>query len=206
MSEGPRTFQSGGLLRFCALAGWLGALALVLSVIVAPWFVPDYDWISDTISDLGAGRNEWIVDVGLYAYAGGLMVLAVGAAHMHPGGDVGWTAGLLALLVLGLLVTVIGARNEYGDGDSDGVVVHTKLVYGLGLGYTVATFGMASQAGGRMTTVFRVFGALWVLCAPVFFFLPTGIDGLFERWLGVIALGWSSCVAIVLWRQAQRCD
>lgn len=205
MSRRATTFQSAGLLRFCAIAGWAGAAALVLAVLVAPWFVPDYDWIADTISDLGAGDNEWIVDVGLYGYAGALMVLGVGAAHMHPGGF-GWTAGLLTLMVLGLLVTVIGARNEYGDGDSDGVVIHIYLVYGLGLGYALAPFAMASQVRGAMPWVFRGFGGAWILAAPVFFVLPTGVDGIFERVLGVIALGWTSCLALVAWRQAGRHD
>ena len=206
MSSRAETFQSPGLLRFCAIAGWTGALTLLLAVVVAPYFVPHHDSIADTISDLGAGKYEWIVDVGLYGYACGLACLAVGAAHMHPGGDVGWTAGLLILLVLALLVTVIGARNEYGDGDSDGVVVHIYLVYALGAGFAAAPFAMASQARGRLALAFRVLGGLWILAAPVFFFLPTGVDGIYERGLGILALGWSSCLALALWHQASRHD
>jgi hypothetical membrane protein len=204
VSRDARTFQSAGLLRFCALCGWLGAAALFLAVVVAPHFVPHHDVIADTISDLGAGENEWIVDVGLYAFAGALMVLAVGAAHLHPGGDMGWTLGILTLLLLGLLVTVIGARNEYGDADTGGVVIHIYLVYLLGVCFAAAPFAMASQVGPRLALAFRALGALWILAAPVFFFLPDGVDGLYERALGVIALGWTSTLALFLWQQAAR--
>lgn len=195
--------QSPGLIAICAVAALLGALALTLSILIAPLFVPDYDWIADTISDLGAGEYEFIVDIGLYAYGTGLAFLAVGSAHTHPGGT-GWSIGTLILVALAFIVIIIGARNEYGDGDSEGVVIHVYLVYALGLGFAVAPFAMAGGAGSGMAVWFRALGALWCLAAPVFFFLPTGMDGVYERGLGVIALAWTSCLAWLLWTRAAR--
>lgn len=55
---------------------------------------------------------------------------------------------------------------------------------------TVAAFTMAKgvqRADTRYAHALRGFGALWVVSAPVFFFLPTDIDGIYERGLGVIA-------------------
>ncbi|WP_108483062.1 DUF998 domain-containing protein [Oceaniglobus ichthyenteri] len=190
------SIQSTGLLRFCALVGFLGALGLIGTILIAPLFVPDYNWIADTISDLGAGEHEIIVDIGLYTYAAALLCLSVGAAHMHPGGR-GWSIGILTLLVLAALIIVVGARNEYGDNDNEGVVIHIYLVYGLGAGFAIAPFAMAQ---GPMRRVFYALGALWIITAPVFFFMPDGWDGLYERGLGLIALSWSSCLALMLWR------
>ncbi|MCK0149565.1 DUF998 domain-containing protein [Marivita sp. S6314] len=174
-----------------ALAGYavLGCVIFGLSILIADWIVPDHDWIADTISDLGAGKYEYIVDIGIYAFSASLIAIALLAAHHHLGGT-GWSAGLVAFAILGLIVFLVGARNEYGDSDQDGVVIHRYLVYALGLLMAAAPALMAhgarqvSPAHGRALIVLSV---LWCLSAPVFFFLPTSVDGLYERALGLIA-------------------
>lgn len=174
------------------ILGWyviVGCAALAVSILIADFVVPDHDWIADTISDLGAGRYEFIVDIGLYAYSAGVLCTALLAAHVHMGGK-GRSVGILALLIFGMLVFLIGARNEYGDSDNDGWIIHQYLVYGLGVTVTVAAFTMAKgvqRADARYAHALRGFGALWVTSALVFFFLPTDIDGIYERGLGVIA-------------------
>lgn len=108
------------------ILGWyviVGCAALAVSILIADFVVPDHDWIADTISDLGAGRYEFIVDIGLYAYSAAVLSAALLAAHVHMGGK-GWSVGILALLIFGMLVFLIGARNEYGDSDNDGWIIH----------------------------------------------------------------------------------
>jgi len=174
------------------ILGWyviVGCAALAVSILIADFVVPNHDWVADTISDLGAGRYEFIVDIGLYAYSAAVLSVALLAAHVHMGGT-RWSVGILALLIFGLLVFLIGARNEYGDNDNDGWVIHKYLVYGLGITVTLAAFTMAKgvqRADDRYAYALRGLGTLWVISAPVFFFLPTDIDGVYERGLGVIA-------------------
>jgi len=181
--------QEPGLLRFLAWTGLLGCAALGLGTLIAPFFVPDYDWVADTISDLAAGESELIMDIALYGFAAGLLATALAAAHAHLDGR-RWSAATVIWALLAALVIVVGARNEYGDADQDGVVIHIYLVYGLGVLFAAAPFLMARGVGWDAPGASRLLialGLLWVLAAPVFFFLPTGLDGLYERALGAIA-------------------
>ncbi|WP_299673323.1 DUF998 domain-containing protein [uncultured Roseobacter sp.] len=172
--------------------GWaaiLGCAVFSISILIADFVVPDHDWIADTISDLGAGRYEFIVDIGIYAFSGSLICTALLSAHVHMGGWK-WSVGIVGLALLGLLVFLIGARNEYGDRDSDGVVIHIYLVYGLGAIMAAVPWLMsqgARRAGGRYGAILVAISLIWVVSAPVFFLLPDSVDGLYERYLGVIA-------------------
>tara|TARA_R110002033_G_scaffold74565_1_gene125829 strand:- start:1496 stop:2140 length:645 start_codon:yes stop_codon:yes gene_type:complete len=194
------------LLRFLSLLAVLGCIALASSIFIADFVVPDHDWIADTISDLGAGRYEFIVDIGLYAFSAALIGLALSAAHVHLGGW-DWSVGIIALVVFGLLVFLIGARNEYGDNDSDGWVIHIYLVYGLGVMMTVACFAMArgaARASPRYRNILIAVGILWVVSAPVFFFLPTDIDGIYERYLGAVSFALVLSLAHLFYQRAKR--
>jgi hypothetical protein len=100
----------------------LGCILFGLAILIADFVVPHHDWIADTISDLGAGKYEFIVDIGIYAFAASLISIALLAAHDHLGG-LRWSFGAVGFAVLGLIVFLVGARNEYGDNDSDGWVI-----------------------------------------------------------------------------------
>ena len=134
------------LLITCGLIGLAGCLALIVGNAVGSVVVPNHDWIADTVSDLAAGKYERIQDVALFGYAAALNACAIGAAHYHLGGR-RWTGGVLCLTMLSLTITVIGARDEYGDADSGGVVIHIYLVYGLGVLFAVAPFLIAGGMG-----------------------------------------------------------
>ena len=192
----------------CGLAGFavLSCIVLALSIFVADFVVPHHDWIADTISDLGAGDYEYIVDIGLYTFSGGLIALALLAAHVHLGGW-DWSGGLVLLVGKALLVFLIGARNEYGDADQDGAVIHIYLVYALGLAMAAIPFLLARGAGRigpGYPRALRIIGALWILSAPVFFFLPTDIDGVFERCLGLISFAMVAVLAHLFWTITKR--
>lgn len=96
---------------FLSLLAVFGCTALAVSILIADFVVPDHDWIADTISDLGAGRYEFIVDIGLYAFSAALIGLAVLAAHVHLG-EWDWSAGIIALIIFGLLLFSSGAETN----------------------------------------------------------------------------------------------
>ncbi|MCK0167294.1 DUF998 domain-containing protein [Jannaschia sp. S6380] len=188
------------ILRGLAWIAMAGPVIFTVSILIADFVVPDHDWIADTISDLGAGRYEFIVDIGIYAYAASLIALSSGAAHAHLGGR-GWTAGIFGLILTGLIVFLVGARNEYGDGDSEGWVIHTQLVWALGVAFAVIPWGMSAGADAISKTygwMCRLATILWVPLAPIFFFLPTDIDGLYERMLGGITFVFVYAIALTL--------
>ncbi len=175
------------------LFGWyaiLGCVIFSVMVMVADLIVPDHDWIADTISDLGAGKYEFIADIGIYAFSASLISIALLAAHVHLG-NWRWSFGIVGFAVLGLIVFLVGARNEYGDDDNEGVVIHSYLVYALGLLMAVLPWCMsegARRCGAIYGKILVGLSVLWTLSAPIFFMLPTGVDGLYERYLGLIAM------------------
>lgn len=180
------------LLRTAALIALAGTIALFLGNIVGSIVVPDHDWVADTVSDLAAGKYEIIQDVALYGFAAALIACAIAAAHLHLDGT-RWNISIVCLALLAMCVVVIGARNEYGDNDSDGVVIHIYVVYVLGALFAVLFLAMARGLGG----IAKIYGvisyccaALWIVGAPIFFFMPTGYDGAYERGLGGIAMVW----------------
>ena len=200
--------RSPALLRTCGIIGLFGCAALAITNIVGSMIVPDYDWVADTVSDLAAGKHEIVQDMGLHAYAAALLACAIGAAHHHLGGAK-WSFGILSLAILALCVEIVGVRNEYGDGDSEGIVVHREVVYGLGIFFTAAPLLMA-EGMGRVSGLYRIVSIacaiLWAIGAPVFFFLPTSIDGIWERGLGVITIVWVASLSWLLIRAAGRLD
>lgn len=184
----PAVEERPELLIALGLVGIAGCVIFALSVVIGDLVVPGQSALSDTISDLGAGRYEFIVDTGIYAFSAALIACAVAAAHAHLGKHL-WSYGILGLALAGLIVFLVGARNEYGDSDSDGVVIHVYLVYALGVIFAAVPWMMsygAYRAGRGYGLTFRVVAVLWAVAAPVFFFLPTGIDGLYERGLGLL--------------------
>ena len=196
------------LLRGMAAIALAGPVIFAIAILIADFVVPDHDWIADTISDLGAGPYEFIVDIGIYAYSAALLACAIGSAHAHLGGK-GWSLGLYGLLATGLIVFLVGARNEYGDADRDGTVIHVYLVYALGVAFTVIPWAMSAGAGAidrRLGWVCRTVTALWIPMAPVFFLMPDGWDGLYERGLGLVTACFVVAIALALLGRARAID
>lgn len=195
--------------RFVVFLAWtaiLGGIALIAGNVVGSLVVPDHDWIADTVSDLAAGRYEIIQDVALYGYAGTLATLALGCAHLH-GGNWRWSALTAALMLLAVCVIVIGARNEYGDGDNEGIVVHIYIVYALGALFVAAfllTVKIFNQTDRTLATISRFCAAIWIVGAPIFFVMPTGYDGAWERGLGVVSIIWTTALAGMMLSVARR--
>lgn len=196
---------------FLSSLGWialLGSAALLIGNVVGSIVVPDHDWIADTVSDLAAGRFEIIQDVALYGYAGALLALALGTAHVHDGAF-RWTALTFILVLLALCVVIIGARNEYGDGDSEGLVIHIYIVYVMGAlfaGCFILMGLVGDQLSGRLRIVSWCVAVLWCVGAPIFFLMPTGYDGLWERGLGVVSLVWVVTYGCVLLQVSRDCQ
>lgn len=196
------------LLIVCGVLGLGGCSALIIGTLVAPIYVPSHDWVADTISDLAAGRWEILMDVALYGFAAGLMGTSIAAAHAHMG-KAGWSVGVMSLALLAAIVVIIGARNEYGDNDNEGVVIHIYLVYAMGALF--ALLSAAMQAGLRASGHQRAswwiiaLGIGWAIMSPVFLMSFTSIDGLLERILGLFACGMIVVLSLVFLRRGLDC-
>lgn len=189
-----------------ALIAFMGSAAVIIGMFVAQTLVPDYNWVSDTISDLAAGEWEIVMDVALYGFASGLLAVSLASAHAHLG-EIGWSAGIFSFAVLAALVVVVGARNEYGDGDHEGVVIHSYLVYAIGALFTLAPLCMACALGEHHGWAKRALiglAILWAILCPVFLLVPTSFDGLLERALGLIACAMVCTLGAVFFQRGRN--
>lgn len=200
MPKANHHYLATGFLGLLVWIAVLGSIGLIAGNLIGSIVVPNHDFVADTVSDLAAGRYEIIQDVALYGFAASLFALALAAAHIHNGFS-RWSILTVILVLLAVCVVIIGARNEYGDGDNAGVVIHIYIVYALGFLFAVA-FGIMALDGGRIADYLPRLSwgclILWLIGAPVFFFLPTAWDGLWERGLGVICVVWTIGVALGL--------
>lgn len=209
-SEDVSVADRGEQRAFLILLGGLGlggCFVLIAGTLVAQMFVPGHDWIADTISDLAAGRHEIFMDIALYGFAGGIFATALAASHAHAG-KARWSLGVLSLAVTAALVVIIAARNEYGDRDAGGVVIHVYLVYGLGVLFLITALCMGSALRSHPHARLWLIGAglFWGATAPVFFFMPDGYDGLYERGLGLIACAIICTLDVVFIGRGRRAD
>jgi hypothetical membrane protein len=195
------------LLLVCGLAGVVGSLALVALAIYAQIVVPAHDPIAETISDLGDGPRAIWMDLGFYAYAGGLIGLAVGSAHAHLG-RWGWSLGVLALVGLALVITLLGVYDDFHTQSvpPEAYTVHTRLTFALAPLYVIGPIGMAAGAA----RVARGFGPAFLGAAiamavfgPLFYLVPTSIDGLVERLLVIPGLVWTFSLSYILLARAR---
>lgn len=200
--------RSSLLLVACGALSLLGCLALVVTNIWASLVVEGHDWMADTISYLAVGKRASIQDVGLYAYAAGLVALAIGAAHLHLGGR-RWSLAILSLATIAVCVSVIAARSVYADDTPQGTQVHIYLVYLMGVLWFAAPV-LAAEGLGRasrwLSWTSVALGFAWAALAPVFFLVPTGYDGLVERLLGLVTVAWVMMVSATFIVAARRTD
>ncbi|WP_191090228.1 DUF998 domain-containing protein [Histidinibacterium aquaticum] len=181
------------LLLFCGLCGLLGNIApLVLMAFATE--VAQHDFVSDTVSDLARGPHKWIMDLGFYLNAGGLLALAIAAAHIHLG-RMAWSLGIICLSLLALVVVLLGLWDEFHNsavGPADWTI-HTRLTLLLGPLYLAGPLLMAGGIEGvrrSYAVLFVASAVLWIVLATVFKLSPTAYDGIIEK----IAIG-----ATLLW-------
>jgi hypothetical protein len=193
------------LFYYCGIVGILGCIIVVAANIVGVIVHPKDGLVSDTISALAAGRYAVIMDVGLYAFAAGILAAAAGLRRLQWGHWC-WTIGSWLLTGMAIMVAVIGAYGEYGDNDSGGLVIHLPLVAAMALTFTASVI---FTAGGfyrfsRGWFLFNIACAvLWTAGAAIFWFSPTSIDGLVERGVGMVGVVWLLAISRLLIERSQ---
>lgn len=206
MQKADHQYLAPGFMTVLIWLTVLGAIGLVGGNVVGSIVVPNHDFVADTVSDLAAGRYEIIQDVSLYGFALSLISLGLASAHVHNG-ITQWSMLTFCLVTLAICVVIIGARNEYGDSDTDGVVIHIYIVYVLGILFT-AVFALAGMEGDRIAGFLAPLSwgclAIWAIAAPIFFILPTDWDGIWERGLGIVTVIWTMGYAFALRQFALR--
>jgi len=178
------------LARILGAVGLLSCLVVVLCD-VSMWFIVDgYNPISQTISELAAGPHHWVQDAGIIVFVIGTLCLTL---DLFIRGETGWKPWLvrLSMLVMSADIALIALWNEYGDGNPGGLEIHIYLVALLyPLVPIILWFGTSVLPArhGKFSVVAKITAVAWLIIAPLFFVLPTYVDGLYERGLGAIMI------------------
>lgn len=180
--------------RNCGIIGIVGSLIVVIADFVGIAVVDDYNPITQTISNLAIGKYGWIQDVGLNLYGVSLFVLAI-ALWRWDIGDWRWRLGAALVFLIGIDILVISEYDRYaGDPNSFGRTVHLYAVYVLGvllpLVGVLCSFGLR-RVGQKWQYISWAIAAIWIVCGPPFFQVPTNYDGLYERFVATILLCWT---------------
>lgn len=193
------------LVRGAALSAIVSCVVVALADIVT-WglLIENYNPFSKTISALAVGTGSWLLDLGLWTFAAGCVGLGFGMFRRHLGG-LTWLLAAIAVMLLGPVIGVIAFFNEYAGKQNAGADIHLNAVYTLGvlvaaaLLLVVPTLKIISNRLGRRGVVFAI---AWLILAPLFFVVPDGWKGGFERGLALMLLGWVTATSFLLLSRA----
>ena len=204
--EGSRRIGGQPFERFAAALALLGAVAVVVANVVGVWLHPTTGFFADTISNLAAGRHAWVLDSALVLFAIGMV--AVGAALWRQDLD-GWRyrTGAALTVLTGIGIAVIALRNEYGDNDTGGLVIHLEVVIAMALAFAAATWLVApglTRVGGRWSAFSMLVGVGWLLLGLAFYFVASDAwDGLVERVAAGLMVAWALAMARLVVRERE---
>ena len=156
--------------------------------------------VENTISNLAAGRYDWLADLGLYAFAAAVVAATIGLSRWRIE-RLDWRIGTIAMILLAGVVVLIAGYEAYSTGE--GTVIHFRLVYALGALFpatALLTAGQFYTMDKTLGIAFYVAGAAFLVLGPGLFLVPTAIDGAYERVLAGIMLFWFVAVGVMIWR------
>ncbi|MCQ8184796.1 DUF998 domain-containing protein [Parvularcula maris] len=185
--------------RLLGGAALLGCAAALIADVVMWFLVEGYSPAAQTISELGAGPHQAVQDGGITAFSIGTALLGLGLTLRGRGGRTAMSVRA-AVFLLAVVIAAIALYNEYGDGDTDGLEIHRYL---LGALYLLVPFILffghrAAPIRHKSTKQVCRYAAIgWLVLAPLFFVVPEGWNGAYERALALVLVG---AVGISAWR------
>ena len=192
--------SSNKLLVVCGAIGILGCLSVIVADIIGIIVVEEHNPISETISALAITKYAWIQDTGLDLYALAMFACAIGLFVWNLG-DWRWKTASILLGLLGIDVILIAEHNQYAGREGVGASIHIQCVYALAVLFAaitvLASFGLrkVSKSWYRYSMGTSI---VWIILAPIFFFVPDNIDGAYERFISLITISWVAAISWLL--------
>ena len=195
--------SSSKLLLVCGIIGIFGCLSVIIANIIGIIVVESHNPITETISALAITKHAWIQDLGLDLYAAAMIACAVGLYAWNLGG-LRWKTAAVLLGLLGVDVILIAEHNQYAGRPGVGAAIHIYCVYALAILFAATSlllsFGLR-KVGRNWYRYSMGTAIIWTVLAPIFFFVPTSIDGAYERFISLITISW---VAAISWLLIKR--
>lgn len=188
------------ILEICGFVGLFGCFSVVITDIIGAIVVDSYNPISQTISDLAINRKAWIQDVGLNLFAASFAAGGIGFLILNIG-DWKWKAGSILLFVLAVDILMLSEFDQYANRDNFGSTVHLACVIILAAVFTLMPILTANGLSkvNRSWGYFNIITAfVWGIMSPVFFVVPNGWNGAYERLVSLIVIGWVARASMFL--------
>ena len=119
-------------------------------------------------------------------------------------GGLRWKTAAVLLGLLGVDVILIAEHNQYAGRPGVGAAIHIYCVYALAILFAATSlllsFGLR-KVGRNWYRYSMGTAIIWTILAPIFFFVPTSIDGAYERFISLITISW---VAAISWLLIKR--
>lgn len=202
-----KKIESSGstLFLICGIIGVFGCFAAIATNIIGVILVDDHNPISETISSLAIEKSAWVQDIGLDFYAAGMIACGIGLYTWNLDG-LRWKIGTVLLGLLGIDVILIAEHNQYAGREGVGASIHIQCVYVLAVLFAAITlllsFGLR-RVGHNWYRYSLGTAIVWTVLAPIFFFVPTSIDGAYERFISLITISWVAAMSWLLIRRGQ---
>lgn len=189
----------------CGIIGIFGCLSVIIANLIGTIVVENHNPISETISALAITKYAWIQDLGLDLYAVAMFACAIGLFRWNLG-DWRWKTSSVLLILLGIDVILIAEHNQYAGREGVGASIHIQCVYVLAVLFATITFlfSFGLRRVGRSWYQYSMGTAIvWTVLAPIFFFVPTNIDGAYERFISLITIAWVAAMSWLLIKRGQ---
>ena len=184
----------------CGIIGIFGCISVVVANIIGIIVVEKHNPISETISALAITKAAWIQDLGLDLYAAAMIACAIGLYAWNLEG-LRWKIAAILLGLLGVDVILIAEHNQYAGRPGVGAAIHIYCVYALAVLFAAITlllsFGLR-RVGRNWYRYSMGTAIVWTVLAPIFFFVPTNIDGAYERFISLITISWVAAISWLL--------
>lgn len=196
-------------MKYTRLAAIYGVSANLLMAVVdasMALILERKSMLSTTISDLAAGEFAWVQDLALCLVGLSLVTTALIAWLC---GRKSWreAVGAPALAIAGVAIAGLALYDEYGDGDTGGMVIHIELVGVAAFSFTLAQLALARFAGdiaGWLGWLSYATALIWVLGGAGTYLVPDQIQGAAERLAALAMLVWTLAVNVSLLSASDR--
>ena len=192
--------SSNKLSLVCGIIGIFGCISVIVADIIGIIVVEKHNPISETISALAITKSAWIQDLGLDFYAAAAIACAIGLYAWNLEG-MRWKIAAILLGLLGVDIILIAEHNQYAGRPGVGAAIHIYCVYALAVLFALVTllFSFGLRKVGRNWYRYSMGTAIvWTVLAPIFFFVPTNIDGAYERFISLITISWVAAISWLL--------
>ena len=196
----PKGHLSNKLSFICGIIGIFGCFSVIIANIIGVIVVENHNPISETISALAITKYAWIQDLGLNLYAAAMIACAIALYGWNLSG-LRWKIAAVLLGLLGIDVILIAEHNQYAGRPGVGASIHIQCVYALAVLFAAITlllsFGLR-RVGRNWYRYSMGTAIVWTVLAPIFFFVPTNIDGAYERFISLITISWVAAISWLL--------